>query len=443
MRKLWPCWHWGVAAVLHSPPQPPTATALALTVGAGAGAGSIVHLPSFVGVGITSVLPDPFPGGGSGGHFAGTKRGKVRRVELPTDAAIGDAIDAVEVRDVDAAGGGGAEGRGGARIYPIFSMLTLPNGDLLTGGGDRYVAAWRRKSSREDGEGGAIVREQAREWEEADRLGPHTGWVKDLAAWTRRDGTAVVFSIGCNRVEVWSTRGSAHVDTTYQHERTLMVESSVDMGSTLSSDLLCLATYIERRADGSTDDVVENCLLAGGVDGRVHRWRGQDDDGTIDEAGTFRAHDGRVNALAACEETNVLFSAGNDGQICCWTMDGDPSGWTCTSLDLGPRHDMSKQVDGTHSTAKVMSLCVVEDQSERALVAAGTSCGRIYLVDITKSEDGSPRLKVVGCGSIDGSEAGKECVVHALCCGRRGRVRDVIVGHSDGLSVWTIDNDEL
>ncbi|KAL9183989.1 hypothetical protein ACHAXT_002075 [Thalassiosira profunda] len=223
---------------------------------------NVVDVPSFSGVGITSILPVPST---SDEYYVGTKRGKVKRIKMIPEQ-FGDAHQTVSIDDIEDANGRQL------KPYPVFSMMSVPNGegdnhDLLTGGGDRYATVWRR------GERG---------WEAVEQLGPHTGWVKDLAS-ASVDGKTFVFSIGCNCIEVWSAdRGR------YKHMHKLQIESSVESGSTLSSDLLCLATYSELGVI---------YLLAGGVDGRIHRWEIHSN--TFRNAGVISAHDGRGTTVAS------------------------------------------------------------------------------------------------------------------------------------------------
>lgn len=268
-----------------------------------------------------------------------------------------------------------------------------------------------------------------------DQLGPHTGWVKDMASCSLTanlqagpsnvDNGAFIFSIGCNCIEVWSA-----VDGAYQHVQKLQIESSVEMGSTLSSDLLCIATYSEFDADGANT----NNLVAGGVDGRIHRWTIQDNN--FLDSGAISAHDGRVNALAVCNNINVLVSVGNDGCINCWSMDKpNPSEWKVSSLDVC-RHGS----ESSSATKKITSSCIVHEEVHRAVIAVGTSCGKVSLVEIIKSEGNNLRVSFLKDRTIIGLEEGGEAnVIHALCSKKHEKFCRLIIGHRSGLSVWNMD----
>ena len=206
------------------------------------------HIPSFVGVGITSILPVP-SSTYSNSYYVGTKRGKIKQLDIldddMQDAPSKQKMIQHQIHDIE-------DVTNGKRLkpYPIFSMMSVPNDnsdscdhDLLAGGGDRYVTVWRKDKENDSGA-----------WKVVDQLGPHTGWVKDLASINYAiqstndssiddDGNICIFSIGCNCIEVWSV-----IDGKYQHIHKLQVDSSIEMGCTLSSDLLCLTTFSEHTA---------------------------------------------------------------------------------------------------------------------------------------------------------------------------------------------------
>ncbi|KAL7527103.1 hypothetical protein ACHAXR_001804 [Thalassiosira sp. AJA248-18] len=389
------------------------------------GSQNIFHVPTFAGVGVTSILPVPST---DGDYYVGTKRGKVKQVTLPARAlndALQDESQAIQVLDI--------EDTKGATLkpYPVFSMISVPindntTHDLLTGGGDRYITVWRK--DKED-----MV------WMVEERLGPHTGWVKDLASChcpsnslptnspCAGDGT-FIFSIGCNCIEVWSI-----ADEGYKHEHKLQIESSVEMGSTLSSDLLCLATYSECGATGANT----NYLFAGGVDGRIHRWAICNNEFAHAEATS--SHDGRVNAMAVCKSLNVLISVGNDGCIQCRLMDNSNlSEWDVTTLNLAD-HDGFMEPSGSNASMagrKITSLCIVQEEPKRAIIAVGTSCGNIVLINIVKSQNNDLQTSFLKDGAVIGLEDGEGSVIHALCNKQHNDDCRVMVGHSAGLSVW-------
>lgn len=187
----------------------------------------IHHIPSLGGV--TSILSSPHvPSSDTSTYFIGTKRGKIKQVNIQIDLnsvqSTNDILQPIQIEDIEDANG---------KIfkpYPIFSLLNyemFTNHDVLAGGGDRYITVWRQ-----NGQG---------EWEVVDQLGPHTGWVKDLATCScsfdseEETHDMYIFSIGCNCIEVWCT-----IDMKYKHVHKLQIDSSVELGCTLSSDLLCL-----------------------------------------------------------------------------------------------------------------------------------------------------------------------------------------------------------
>ena len=216
--------------------------------------GSIHHIPSLGGV--TSILSSPQnPSYDTSTFIIGTKRGKIKQVHIPIKSVQSNdnILQTIQIEDIEDANGKIL------KTYPIFSLLDydmLNNYDVLAGGGDRYVTVWRQNKQGE--------------WEVMDQLGPHTGWVKDLATCScssfdseeDNDDGMYIFSIGCNCIEVWRA-----IDGVYKHVHKLQIDSSVELGCTLSSDLLCLATYAEE-----SNSKEKNYIFAGGVDGRIHRW---------------------------------------------------------------------------------------------------------------------------------------------------------------------------
>ena len=207
------------------------------------------------------------------------------------------------------------------------------------------------------------------------------------------------------------------------------------MGSTLSSDLLCLATYSERGSANNSNGAIDNptnYLFAGGVDGRIHRWTISISHGNkkCSNAGVMAAHNGRVNAMAVCSDMNVLVSVGNDGCVHCTLLmdDSDPSGWGKTSLNL----------NGDGIVRKITSLCIIHEESNRAIVAIGTSCGQISLVEMNKSEDNVLQVSFLKDGNRIGLDDGEGSVIHALCSKQHDIFCRIMIGHSAGLSVWDL-----
>ena len=389
------------------------------------------HIASLDDIGITSILP--VPSTSANYYYIGTKRGKVKQVIIPED--LQDTMQQqqrIQIQDIDDANGKSL------KPYPVFSMMSVPNHDnddigehnydLLTGGGDRYVTVWRRNNEGE--------------WTVVDQLGPHTGWVKDLASChfstnvlqsdpeSINDERIFIFSIGCNCIEIWSA-----IDGRYKHIHKLQIESSVEMGCTLSSDLLCLATY-SGNDDNDIGQAKESYLFAGGVDGCIHRWTLHNN--KFLNAKVLSAHDGRVNAIAVCQTMNVLISVGSDGYFHCREIrDSNPSEWRVVSLSITDHCGVANrtEVNAQSTQRKATSLCIVHEESKQAIIAVGTSCGYVALVNIMKSDDNTVHASVLKDTSV-ADEEGQ--VIHALCSKRYKHSCRITIGHSNGLSIWDV-----
>jgi len=380
----------------------------------------IHHLPSLGG--ITSILSSPHVPFDTSTYFIGTKRGKIKQVNIPIHSVqSNDILQTIQIEDIEDTNGTIL------KPYPIFSLLDydMPNNhDVLAGGGDRYITVWRQN---EQGE-----------WEVVDQLGPHTGWVKDLATCScsssdlekDNDDGMYIFSIGCNCIEVWCT-----IDGVYKHVHKLQIDSSVELGCTLSSDLLCLATY----ADECSNSKEKNYIFAGGVDGRIHRWsiHSSSNDKFL-SAGSFSAHDGRVNDLAVCQSMGVLVSIGSDGYVHCRLMDSSnhPSEWKVVSLDITDY--FRKDSDTISTQRKATSLCIVYDESRNSVICVGTSCGHIVLINIDKSDDDVIHASFFNDVEIASKEVEGNVVVHALCSNQYEDSSRIQIGHSNGLTIWDV-----
>ena len=382
----------------------------------------IHHIPSLGG--ITSILSSPHvPSSDTSTYFIGTKRGKIKQVNIPIDlnrvqSTNDNILQTIQIENIEDANGKII------KPYPIFSLLDCEmsnNHNILAGGGDRYITVWRQN---EQGE-----------WIVVDQLGPHTGWVKDLATCScssfdsEEDTHMYLFSIGCNCIEVWCT-----IDGKYKHVHKLQIDSSVELGCTLSSDLLCLATY----ADECSNSKEKNYIFAGGVDGRIHRWsiHSSSNDKFL-SAGSFSAHNGRVNGLTVCRSMGVLVSIGSDGYVHCRLMDSSnhPSKWKVVSLDISDY--FRKDNDTISSQRKATSLCIVYEESRSSIVCVGTSCGYLVLINIDKSDD-----DVIHAFFNDVEIASEEVegtvVIHALCSNQYEDYSRILIGHSNGLSICNV-----
>lgn len=184
--------------------------------------------------GITSLLS--LEGSSSVELFAGNKRGKVNHFICTGNSvqSLGDMQD----EEVD------------TRPFPIFSMTStgrVASFQIFCGGRDRYISVWHQTKDEKN-------------WSCRQLLGPHTGWVKDTLYDHHRDA---LYSIGCNCIERWERvlDGDGDDEGSWTHAAKRCIESSLEGGATLSSDLLCLCACDEMH-----------CFFAGGVDGRIHAW---------------------------------------------------------------------------------------------------------------------------------------------------------------------------
>ena len=374
------------------------------------------RIPAFVGIGVTSILSTPYLQSEDDNcitTFVGTKRGKLMQVTFdPSD------LNETAVIHIDDANGKAL------KPYPIFSMMGLPtpsnsntndNYYLFAGGGDRFMTVWETRNDKI--------------WYVKTQLGPHTGWVKDMAT-INYDSTRepTIFSIGCNCIEVWKTTDKGD----YQHFQKLQIESSVEMGCTLSSDLLCLSTYSSNIMRSNEDTTNSTYLMAGGVDGRIHCWEFQGE--TIADSVVVSAHNDRVNDIIICRNLNVLVSVGNDGFVHCREINEDSfESWATTSLCINDELKASDEKSEL-SLFKITSSCIVEDDSRRAIVAIGTACGKVLLVEITRSDGSDLVVSLIKDKIIDFESS---CVIHALKCFRKGGRFCIMIG-SDGLSICDV-----
>jgi len=182
---------------------------------------SIVRsLSSFAGIGVTSILPcghvflddrirnpDDVDEDNLLSFYVGTKRGKMKKITMSTKRKAHDDdvhIECIEQMEED----GGSKRK---TPYPIFSLMTLPihhhhhHHHVLSGSGDRYITIWEHDKRKHPNNG-------VSSWRTKAKLGPHTGWVKDLASSLSNpdindqdNDENFIFSIGCNCIEVWRT----------------------------------------------------------------------------------------------------------------------------------------------------------------------------------------------------------------------------------------------
>jgi WD40 repeat protein len=198
---------------------------------------------------------------------------------------------------------------------PIYSLAFEPiSQTLLVGGGDRFVSLWKKHCQNQG---------HPPSWQKLElKLGPHTGWVKDVTI-LKHEHRTQLFSIGCNRIEVWSRdmKDVVSSNETWVHAATLSVDTTTALDAcTLSSDLLCLAVCTVtkwNRGKNATMDI----LAAGGVDGRIHVFGIPQGKEPMSKICSIAAHDGRVNSLCWDPNNSFLYSIGHDGCVCCWSID--------------------------------------------------------------------------------------------------------------------------
>jgi hypothetical protein len=430
---------------------------------------SVKSVLPFAGVGVTSILPVPtvfhddidISNSNDNEHillsfYVGTKRGKMKKITMKNSKKKGHDYD-VDIQCIEDDDDGSTNSK--KTPYPIFSMMSLSiNHDhyhVLSGSGDRYITIWEEQDMQQQqhqGDGGVSS------WRIKAKLGPHTGWVKDLASLClpyrrhREDGNnkdkeeeeKFIFSIGCNCIEVWRT---IHGET-YDHIHKLMIESSVEMGSTLSSDILCLAIsplyHNTKQMSNQAEEKQQNhhhsyCLFAGGVDGRIHQWTICNNSFLDAEVVYAPGHDGRVNALLVCNDLRAAVSIGNDGFVKCWMLDCDDpfmqrsSVW---SINENNEHIVQEETN----TIKLTCSCILLETQDLAIIGIGTACGKVLLAEISSNRSSSNRLSITLLDErtvvkSSSSNTKGDCTIHSLA----SQNNHIIIGHSEGISIWEPD----
>lgn len=337
--------------------------------------------------------------------FAGTKRGKIHHFKYSVSddvmQSLGEVQDDEDLMD--------------SSPFPIFSMTSTTSRSfdnknnaasgapfqLFCGGGDRYISIWQEH-------------EQGKKWSCLQRLGPHTGWVKDVLF---DHNTGTLHSIGCNCIESWKRND----DLLWNHAATRSIESSLEEGATLSSDLLCLC---------ATDDI--DCFFAGGVDGRIHAWSF---DATVkDPLYSIRAHDGRINTMVYSSCAELFFSSGHDGSIQCRrAYDGN-------RLVRTPDAQITiKNADG--EPARATALCIVSEKDDHVQLVAGTANGELAYVEATVTND-RVLLSEMSAGELYHHFPDRP-MINAICLLKSskaiGDTWSLAVGHSLGLNLISIE----
>ena len=391
--------------------------------------------PELDGIGISSVLPIPnnfqnqfqLDIGERVELYVGTKRGQLFHVSVPK---IFDE-NSIEINVTYINTSNGVDNII-LKPYPVYSMSLVRKAsssvgfDVLSGGGDRYVTVWEANFNSSENTK-LRVKQQ---------LGPHTGWVKDLSVSYSLSNEAnlcdcTVFSIGCNCVEVWLL-----AQNEYAHQCKLQIESSVDMGCTLSSDLLCLATYKCNQSSRSY-------LLAGGVDGRLHRWIIPQSINELKKStefcntGVVLAHNGRVNSMLVCSKFGALVTTGADGCITCKTFSSKSfHEWEVASINMNGRLPFETPSFLSESKINLSASCVVRDGLSTAVISVGSSSGHLFLIQLSRTDSSEVELKVLQQCFVHDDHEGHN--IHALCSFEDKEITEsssnlIAVGHSNGL----------
>jgi WD40 repeat protein len=272
--------------------------------------------------------------------------------------------------------------------FPVYSLASGKIGDqkrIFCGGGDRYISVWGRDLDR---------------LRFVETLGPHTGWVKDLAY---DEASRMLFSIGCNCIETWNCK-----DSPISHVYKRTIENSPDMGSTLSSDLLSLCL------------VEGGCLVSGGVDGRIHFW--SSDPREMTPLFSKACHEGRVNSLVYASSMKTLFSVGHDGKL--------------NAFDLSSACFVLNSELEIVGHPRLTRLFVVEEASDHCALVLGTTDGQVILINV---DSRGSRLQLA---EVDRIELEKSPMIYAICSsglpeGARGL--SILVGHATGIVEIGID----
>lgn len=382
----------------------------------GVGDDAAVEFAAVGTTGVTSLCPTTT--GTRTGLVVGTKRGGLYSVRLQ-DMKGNDNGAQVPLQDLNfrnddddhdhAKQNGASAARRPTIPFPIYSLATDDaQTTLFCGGGDRYVTVWEKQTKTHG-------------WSKVQRLGPHTGWVKDVVYDKHHQ---VLHSIGCNCIETWKHQETdSETDNDNQQPWYLWkhssIESSVSAGSTLSSDLLCLCLVAEMALPGY--------FVAGGVDGRIHLWGA----GEAKPVSSVTAHAGRVNSLAAAPKARLLFSGSHDGTVKCWYMKG------CADIALPAAASATLDAGGG---ARITTLTCVNDCLNSTQICFGTQNGLVGLASAGRVSNGGVEFSLLQTLQLDGGPT-----IHALAMlpprqdESASTSTTLAVGHSLGMAFIDIE----
>ena len=197
------------------------------------------------------------------------------------------------------------------------------------------------------------------------------------------------------------------------------IESSPNLGATLSSDLLCLC--LDKRDNGCY-------LYSGGVDGRIHLWYGDEREPRI----SFAAHNGRVNSLVIINQLELLISSGHDGKVKCWDVSRNYDEECCNEQ----KEIMSIELlDQRILTMECMNN-LNEDQAAKIIL--GTSSGELYTLAILQNINGTLSMILDETKILIKSEDICQSI-HDLGIIPMSRKEEyaqrIVVAHADGLTM--------
>jgi hypothetical protein len=311
--------------------------------------------------------------------------------------------------------------------YPIYSLITSSK-HLFCGDGNRRITVWKGNkltaTKRHSSNWQQYQKQQQQQQQQQQQrfhyiqeLGPHTGWVKDVVY---DDHNSLLHSIGCNCIETWDCSVFP-----FQHQAKRSIENSPAMGSTLSSDLLCLCLIQDSEYDST------RILVSGGVDGRIHLWRSDPYRCSKQlPLCSVRVHDGRVNKVVYSKALNVILSVGSDGKLSACRVH---SGWEATAA-LSQIPFVRSGCPLLNLDLRLTTMILVEDDAyaKQCHVALGSSNGQVRLASINALDND----KLFYGKDQNMVQLTDEPLIYALACETFTTLPDkrrLWVGHATGL----------
>jgi len=335
--------------------------------------------------------------------------------------------------------------------YPIYSMAvvsqkgmnSLPGGQngffLCCGSGDRWISVWKVVNDDYNGNPRDENRStQTPLFEFVQKLGPHTGWVKALVY---DDKNRLLHSIGCNCIESWdcSRINGDHLQSDdddpslpISHIAKRTIENCPAMGTTLSSDLLCLCLI---TLTVGSDDELSRLLVSGGVDGRIHLWISDHTMKRKDCISSFHgrtplhtilAHNGRVNAIVYSSAIKTIFTVGNDGVLSVFRVSLDKG------FELISKLIIKDSLIERSSRLTTVSITKEVGRESKCCLAVGTSNGELHFVTTEIKNDGSIECQL----KSDHVTVEEGSMIYSLSCQENKGTKlspRIWVGHASGL----------